>query len=226
MKNKNFDNDSIFKICICLLFILIGGTMLYFGITKGIEKNYELEEKYFITKGTVGNIRGEKLGTDSKGNPIYVDYATIHYTVENKKYSIEASGFYGKTPSINSDLKLKYEKINPQKASIYKTSEEIIYDFLILLGYMFTIFPLIILLSQFFDGKKYYYKISQLLIGLAFFGFGYLFLKFMSVNMFEYSFFNAMNVVGIGIFIPFIFMIFGILAIITFIIKDDKINIE
>lgn len=223
MKNKNFDNDSIFKICMCLLFILIGGIMLYFGITK----NYELEEKYFITKGTVGNIETKRLGTtDSKGNTNYASYVTIHYTVQNNNYSIVESSFLGKTPSIDSELKLKYEKNNPEKASIYKTSEESIYDFLILLGYMFTIFPLIVLLSQLFNGKKYYYKTSQLLIGFAFLGFGYLLLKLMIVNMFGYSFFNAMNVVGIGIFVPFIFIIFGIFAIITFIIKDEKINIE
>lgn len=229
MKNKNFDKDSIFAIFMCLICMLIGIIMLYFGITKNIEYNNQIEQKYSITKGIVANVRREKENfVNDKGERVYSYYIAINYTVEDKIYTNEIKWTENrKIPDFNSNLKLKYDKTNPEKVSIYKTVNETIYDFLILLGYMFTIFPLIVLFAQIFEGTKYYKKISHVLIGLSFFGFAYVLLKYLSVNMFEFSFANAINVVGIGIFIPFIFMIIGIFAIITiFTEKNKNINSE
>ncbi len=115
------------------IFILIGCTLLYFGITNQVNLNKKTKE-YVETIGVVVNVISEESG--SGDSTMYVPI--IKYTVNAKEYTVRPDYSTGNAPRRGDERKVKYNPGNPNEAIVDGFNGNMI---MIGIGFMFALIP-------------------------------------------------------------------------------------
>jgi hypothetical protein len=138
-------NNKKMEIIFPLIFVLIGITLLFFGV-KSTYNRMEKTKNYVSVEGTF--IGSSIYSSDDDGTTYTLTYS---YRVNGNKYEISTNYGTGSVPDIGTKKNIKYNPDNPSEAIITGFGSN---GLLLLLGFMFTTIPLIPLFSMFVNSNN------------------------------------------------------------------------
>ncbi len=213
---KNINFSQIFPYIFLSLFILIGIIMLYFGTSSLLKKviktsNYVETVGYFVDY--------EIYNSDEDGTTYKLIYS---YTIDDNEYTISTDYGTDIIPKEGSTRNIKYNPDDPSQAIIIGGGSEII---LLLIGFMFTIIPFIMLINISPKIKekidKLNFNLITLLIGIVFLIIGLMALYMMTGTL---SIIEIYKSFSLNYLIPYLILVIFIIVGILLIIGSFKKN--
>ncbi len=201
------------------VFILVGIVLLFFGV-KSTYSRMEKTKNYVSIEGTF--IGSSIYSSDDDGTTYKLTYS---YRVNGNRYEISTDYGTGSVPDMGTKKTIKYNPNNPSEAVISGMGSN---GFLLIMGFMFTAIPLIILFASIINrepstGSAMHQKLLSILIGSVFAIMGGAFYYIMCSSGDSLSIISALKANGFWIFIPILFMIIGIYVIIASIFKKEPV---
>lgn len=201
------------------VFILVGIVLLFFGV-KSTYSRMEKTKNYVSVEGTF--VGSSIYSSDDDGTTYTLTYS---YRVNGNRYEISTDYGTGSVPDMGTKKTIKYNPNNPSEAIISGMGSN---GFLLIMGFMFTAIPLIILFTSIINrepnnGSVIHKKILTILIGFVFAVMGGAFYYMMCSGGNSLSIISSFKINGFWVIIPILFIIIGIYIIIASIFKKEPV---
>lgn len=205
------DKKQVFFLSI---FILIGVVSTFFGIKTMYDRAQKTKD-YVLVEGVY--VGSSVYSSDEDGKTYILTYS---YEVDNKEYRISTDYGTGSVPKLGTKKNIKYNPDNPNEAVISGSGSS---GILLVLGFMFIMFPLIILFSSNSNNKqtKKNGKLLSFFVGFVFVVLGGSIYYFICSGGNSLSIIYAFQTTGIWVIIPIAFMVVGMYVILASIFKKE-----
>lgn len=159
---KNGRFISFFILTFLTIIVLLGVVFMYIGFTGS---SFYMYKDYIVTTGYYTEY--EAIKTEEGLN-----YKLIYsYNVDGVDYLVETGYSISDLPNEGSTRNIRYNPDNPSQAVVVGSNMG---DVLLLIGFLFFMFPLAMLSSLFSQKFKKIVNIELLFVGLGFIGVGWL----------------------------------------------------